>query len=185
MFHIQFTYIHILNSDCANSILPDRPEQKCCMSHRVPAELTGFWNVYHLVLGGGDGPKITDKSFWQTKIWRHLPTISLVVFNETTASPETRYLWLKYTTHVIWTISMFITYTVSKVQLPLSISHCHLGTATIKACPCSHQNTVLRVTVLCLGFINPKTTIQILQTPHPIHIIILALPMMMIVTCST
>lgn len=86
---------------------------------------------------------------------------------------------------VIWTISMFTANTVPTVRWSLSISHCNLGMAIIKACPCSHQNTVLRVTVLCLSFINPKTTTQILQTPHPIHIIILALPMMMIVTCST
>ena len=57
MFHINLTYdlmyTHFSFLTAQIQLLPDSPEQKCCLSHRLPAELQGFGTVYHLVLVGG------------------------------------------------------------------------------------------------------------------------------------
>jgi len=124
MFHIKFTFIQLTICSIMTvqiQLLPDCPQRKCCVSQRVPAELPGFWTVYNLAWRGGGGgwedrylfgPKVTDKSFWQTKMCHvqrdNSKSRNNVLIIEIHHCQNAR--------DVIWTINMFIPHTLSEVQ---------------------------------------------------------------------
>jgi hypothetical protein len=76
----------------------------------------------HLTSMGDHSAQVTDKSFWQTKMCRQPPpTISRVIFNETTDKSRNkceRNTNLLEWKRCIWTVSMFTAYIYIYIYIP-------------------------------------------------------------------
>ena len=92
-----YIYIYLILT-VQTQILPDHSEEKCCIRHRVPAELPDFRTVYRLAMGRrwetGTylGPKSLTSPSDRPKCAGTYPPFHLSCSMRQQINPETRYL---------------------------------------------------------------------------------------------